>query len=141
MDFCYGYFFIFIESALRPIQSESQHVCMFVCLCVCPLPVKFISRPLAHRSHDQIPGHSLVPLSTPPERAPEGITYVSCVTCHMSHVTCHMSHVTCHVSHVPFFSSSFFPLRVTCHVSHVMCHMSHVTCHMSHVLCHMSQTK
>ena len=27
---------------------------------------------LAHRSHDQIPGLSLVPLSTPPERAPVG---------------------------------------------------------------------
>ena len=27
---------------------------------------------LAHRSHDQIPGLSLVPLSTPPERAPGG---------------------------------------------------------------------
>ena len=38
---------IFTESAPRPIQSESQHVCMSVRPSVCcPLPVKFIFRPL-----------------------------------------------------------------------------------------------
>ena len=51
---------------------------------------------LVHRSHDQIPGLSLVPLSTPPERA------LLCVMCHMSHVTYIIFHsVQVVISHNP----------------------------------------
>ena len=35
---------VFTESAPRQIQSESCDVRLWVCLCVCPLPVKFILR-------------------------------------------------------------------------------------------------
>ena len=37
---------VFTESAPRPIQSESQHVQVSRCVSVCPLQVKFNSRPL-----------------------------------------------------------------------------------------------
>ena len=72
--------FLFTESAHwadSVIESRCPFVCLSVCLfvCVCvPSPCNFFrGLSLAHRSHDQIPGLSLVnPPSSPPGPGPPG---------------------------------------------------------------------
>ena len=93
---------IFTESA-HWADSVRYSQCPSVC---CPLPVKFISRPLIG---PHVTWPDTRPLIGPPFHNPwEGppMWHVSCVTCHMSHVTCHVSHVTCLVSQ--FFFNFFF---------------------------------
>ena len=57
---------VYAESADSVIELRCPSVCMYV---PCEEHISLDWRGLLRRSHDQIPGLSLVPLSTPPERA------------------------------------------------------------------------